>query len=179
MDVSKVQKPKFIQVVREVEHTDFMERDNDFSYYWIDELALCMQWIDGVIHSTEVNQTNRIANEGGAIHLFLRFNNAATANIYVTTVANRNNHKRTASDASTILDCDVLAQSARAGQTNDGGHLFFKKKIFDASRAAELAATQFLKAVQLNRPTPFGAYELLKTLKVVDQINKKLVTQGY
>ncbi len=169
----KVRKPNFLQIVREISHTDFLERDTHIGDYWIDELAFCIKWIGGITHSVDVNQTG-ISGSGGAIHLFLRFDSGATAGIYVSTVANQNSHTRTVSDKSYILNCNVLEQSVRAGQTNDDGHLFFQKKMFDASRSAELASSQFLKAIQLNKSTPFSAYDLFRTLKVVDKINRKI-----
>lgn len=172
--VQKIQKPRFIQIIREIRHSDYLERDSNLPYYWIDELAFCIRWLNGAIHHVDVNQTSRAATRGGAIHLFLRFDSGSTANIYVTTVSNRNNHVRTASDNSYLLECNVLEQNVRMGQTNDNDHLFFKKKMFDASRSAELASTQFLKAIQLKKTTPFGAYDLYRTLTVVDKINKKL-----
>ncbi|MFH5833040.1 hypothetical protein [Halalkalibaculum sp. DA384] len=172
--IQKIQKPHFIQIIREIGHTDFLERDNIPSYYWIDELAFCIKWMKGAIHQVDVNQTKQAGRLGGATHIFLRFESGSTANIFVNTASHRNNHIRMASDASYILDCDILEQKGRIGKVSDGDRLFFQKKLFDASRSAELASSQFLKAIQLNRPTPFGAYDLYRTLKVVDKIGKKL-----
>lgn len=170
----KVQKPRFLQIIREIRHTEYLERDTDMTYYWTDELAFCIKWLNGATHHIDVNQTNLDTHDGGAIQLFLRFDSGATANIFVSTTSDRNNHKRTASNHNYLLECDVLQQNVRAGQTNEDRHLFFQKEAFDASQSAELAATQFLKAIQLNKPTPFGAYDLYQTLKVVDKINKRL-----
>lgn len=170
----KVPKPRFMHLVREVGHTDFMERNLGFDNFWIDEVALCIKWVDGATHQVDVKRTDLNAARGGAIHLFLRFDSGATAGIYVSTSGAENYHKRVVSDHSYMLDCNVLTQTVRAGQANAEGHLFFEKKVFDASRAAELASTQFLKAIQLKKSTPFGAYDLLRTLNVVDKVNKKI-----
>lgn len=170
----KIPKPRFIHIVREISHTDFMERSFDLDYFWIDELALCIKWIDGATHQIDVKRADLNINRGGAIHLFVRFDSGATAGIFVSTASAENYHKRVVSDQSYILDCDVLNQSVRAGQSNDEGHLFFEKKMFDSTRAAELASTQFLKAIQLRKSTPFGVYDLLKTLNVIDKINRKI-----
>lgn len=169
-----VPKPRFIHIVREISHTDFMERNFDLDYFWIDELAYCIKWIDGATHQVDVKRADLNIKNGGAIHLFLRFDNGATAGIFVTTASAENHHKRVGSDRSFLLDCDVLTQTVRAGQSNGAGHLFFEKKMFDASESAELASTKFLKAIQLKKPTAFGAYDLFRTLKVVDKINKKI-----
>lgn len=171
----KVPKPKFIQIVKEINHIDFLERNFDLNYFWIDELAFCMKWIGGSTYQVDVKKAGIGVENGGAIHLFLRFDSGATAGIFVTTASTENHHKRIASNHSYILDCDVISQTVRAGRPNNTGHLFFEKKLFDGSKSAELAATQFLKAIQLKKPTPFGPYDLLKTLNVVDKINKKII----
>ncbi|MDX1618185.1 MAG: hypothetical protein R3224_05330 [Balneolaceae bacterium] len=170
----KVTKPRFIHIVREIAHTDFMERDFEFDYYWIDEVALCISWIDGATHQVDVKRTELDTDKGGAIHLFLRFDSGATAGIFVSTASPRNYHKRVVSDHTFMLDCDVQSQNVRAGQASGAGHLFFEKKVFDPSRSAELASTQFLKAIQLKHSAPFGAYDLLRTLHVVDKANKRI-----
>jgi len=170
----KVAKPRFMHIVREIGHTDFMERNFPLDYYWIDEVALCITWIDGATHQVDVKRTDLNASKGGAIHLFLRFDSGATAGILISTATGENYHKRVVSNHSYILDCNVLTQTVRSGQANSEGHLFFEKKVFDASKAAELASTQFLKAIQLKNATPFGAFDLLRTLNVVDKVNKKI-----
>ncbi|MDX1637474.1 MAG: hypothetical protein R3281_05870 [Balneolaceae bacterium] len=171
---NNVQKPRFIQIVREIAHTAFLERNQDFSYYWVDELAFCIKWMDGITHQVEVNKTQLRTEDGGAIHLFLRFDSGATANIFVTTISDRHHHRRTVSNYSCVMECDVTDQSVRIGQTNRDQHLFFQRELFDASRSAETAATQFLKAIQLKKHAPFSAFNLFRTLKVKDKINKKL-----
>lgn len=169
-----VQKPRFIHIIREISHTDFLERNFNLDYYWIDELAFCIRWIDGATHHVDVKRADLNIKKGGAIHLFLQFDSGATAGIFVTTASAENHHKRVGADRSFILDCDVLSQKVRAGRSNGEGHLFFDKKVFDASTSAELASTLFLKAIQLRKPTAFGAYDLFRTLKVVDKINRKI-----
>lgn len=169
-----VPKPRFIHIVREISHTDFMERDADLESYWIDELGFCMKWIDGPTHQVDVQRAELNIKNGGVIHLFLRFDSGATAGILVTTASADNHHKRVGADRSFILDCDVPSQTVRAGRSNESGHLFFDKKVFDASKSAELASTQFLKSIQLRKPTAYGAFDLYRTLRVVDKINRKI-----
>lgn len=170
----KIQKPRFIQVIRELSHTDYLERDTSISDYWLDELAFCMNWINGATHHVDVNQTALKSKESGAIHLFLRFDSGTTAGIFVNTVANKNNHKRTVSDHSFILYADVIEHTVQTGEKNQSGHFFRQKKMFDATKSAEIAALQFLKAVQMRKVSPFGAYDLYQTLKVAEKISKKL-----
>lgn len=170
----KIQKPRFIQIVKEISRTDYLERNTQLDNYWLDELALCMNWVNGSTHHLDVNQTAISREQSGAIHIFLRFDSGATSAIFVNSVANGNNHKRTISDHSFILYSDVIEHTVQIAEKNQSGNLFYQKKMFDASTAAGNASLQFLKAIQMRKAAPFGAYDLFQTLKVADKIKKQL-----
>lgn len=170
----QIAKPTFLQITREISYTDFLESKRSLEYYWIDELAFCLKWIDGNAHHIDVKNVKLRADEEHAIHLFLRFDSGATANMFINACASDNKHQRFAANYAFSLNCDVLSQTVRVGQANENKHLFFKKHTFDASRSAEIAATQFLKAIQLKKPTPFNGYDLLKLASQIEKITSKV-----
>lgn len=170
----KVSKPSFIQVIRELSHSEYIESGHDFSYYWIDELAFCLRWINGAVHHIDLKTVELTNNRLYALHVFLRFDSGATANIYINTASAQNNHHRLAADKNFILDCDVIEQTVRQGEEHDSGHLYFNRQSFDATKAAELSAMEFLKSIQLNRSTIYNGYHLLELTKTIDKIKNRL-----
>jgi len=170
----KVSKPSFIQIIREVSHPEFLESDHDFNYYWIDELAFCLRWVNSAVHHIDLKTVELSGNRLYALHMFLRFDSGATANIYINTASAKTRHNRLAANNNFILDCNVVEQTVRQGEENTNGHLYFDKQSFDATKAAELSALEFLKSVQMNRQTIYNGYHLLELTKTIDKIKKRL-----
>ncbi len=170
----KVTRPSFIQINREISHTRFLEMNHDFDYFWIDELAYCLRWIDGAVHHLDLKTVEFDKKHPYAIHLFLRFDSGATSNIFLNVAAGRDNHHRIASNQNYYLDCDVIEQSVRCGQQNQNGHLYFNKQTFDPAKAAELAAMQFIKSIQMNKPSVYNGYHLLKLANEIRKIKNRL-----
>lgn len=171
--MQKITRPTFIQIIREISHARFLETNYRLDYYWVDELAFCLKWIDGNVHHIDVKAANLAGNQQYAFHLFLRFDSGATANIFIHPCASDNRHQRFAADHTFITDCEVGNQSVRLGQKNQNGHLFFKKQSFDTTKAAEIATTQFIKSIQLKKPTLYNGYDLLKLANVTSSINNR------
>ncbi len=172
--VKKISKPSFIQVIREISHTEYLESGHDFSYYWIDELAFCLRWINGAVHHIDLKTVEFKSDKIYALQLFLRFDSSATATIYINSAASNSSHRRIAANNNYILDCNVTEQTVRTGEENQGGHLYFNKQSFDASKSAELAALEFVKSIQLKRPTIYNGYHLVELAKTIDKIKKRL-----
>lgn len=170
----QISKPSFIQISREINYTEYAESDHPFEYYWIDELAFCLRWINGSVHHIDLKTVELLHQHLYALHMLLRFESGATANIFVNVAADASRHHRLAANNNFILDCNVLKQTVRLGEENEGGHLFFKKQSFEASKAAELAALEFIKSVQMNRETIYNAYHLWELTKTIDKIKKRL-----
>lgn len=170
----KVVKPSFIQIVREITHAQSLESDFSFSYLWTDELAFCLRWIDGAVHHIDFKSVELNSRKPHALHLFIRFDSGATANIYVNSAALAANHHRLAADHNYLVDCDVLEQTVRLGEENESAHLYFNRQSFDASKSAELAAMEFIKSIQLNRPTIYNGYHLMELTKTLDRIEQRL-----
>lgn len=170
----KVRRPSFIQVNRELSHTQFLEMNHDFDYFWTDELAFCLRWIDGAVHHLDLKTVQFDGNNSYAMHLFLRFDSGATSNIFINAAAAQLNHHRIAANQNYYLDCNVTEQSVRCGQQNDSGHLYFNKHTFDRSKAAELAAMQFIKSIQMNKPTIYNGYHLLKLANTIERIKNRM-----
>lgn len=171
----KIAKPSFIHIIRKLSHPEFLESGYDFDYYWIDELAFCLRWINGAVHHLDLKTVSLSADQTYALHIFLRFDSGATANIYVNAAAANTDHSRIAADGNYIMECDVTEQTVRTGeQKNDNRRLFFNKQSFDASKSAELATLEFIKSIQLNRPTIYNGHHLLELNKTIDKIKKRL-----
>lgn len=170
----KIIRPKFIQINREINYTDFLESKYNFEHYWINELAFSLKWIDGTVHKMDINTATLGSSSIYNLHLFLRFDNGATANIFVNSCADQNKHNRFIADTSFIADCNVLKQHVRLGEQKNGENLFFEKKRFDSSLAAKQAATKFIKAIQLNKSTVYNSYDLFKLCRELKQINRRI-----
>jgi hypothetical protein len=170
----KVSKPSFIQISRKINHSEYLESRYDFDYYWMDELAFCLRWMNGAVHHLDLQTVELSENKIYALHMLLRFESGSTANIYVNVASAESEHHRLAANNHFLLDCNVLDQTVRLGEENDSGHLYFKKQSFDASKAAELAALEFIKSIQLNRPTIYNGYHLLELTKTINKIKKRL-----
>lgn len=170
----KISKPSFIQISREINYTEYLESDHSFDYYWIDELAYCLRWINGSVHHIDLKTTEFSYQHLYAMHMFLRFESGATANIFINVAADKPRHHRLASNNHYLIDCNVMEQTVRLGEENESGHLFFKKQSFDATKAAELSAMDFIKSIQLNRKTIYNAYHLWELGKAIDTVKKRL-----
>lgn len=170
----KIIKPSFIQIIRETTHRQRLESDDPFDYLWTDELAFCLRWINGTVHHIDLQKMTLGSPKTHGLHLFLRFDSGATANIYTSGTAFKNRHQRVAADHNYLAECDVLEQTVRLGEENESGHLFFNRKTFDASRSAELAALEFIKSIQLKRPTIYNGYHLMEFTKTLEKVQKRL-----
>lgn len=170
----KISKPSFIQISREISYTEYAESDHSFDYYWIDELAFCLRWINGSVHHIDLKTVELSQNQLYALHMLLRFESGATANIFVNVSADKSRHHRLAANNHFLLDCNVIEQSVRLGEESTGGHLFFKKQTFDPGKAAELSALEFIKSIQMNRETIYNAFHLWELTKTIDKIKKRL-----
>jgi len=170
----KVSSPSFIQISRKVSYSEYRQSSHEFDYYWVDELAFCLRWINGSVHHMDLKTMQLSHDNTYGLHILLRFDSGATANIYVDVSSATSNHHRLASNNLFLLDCNVLEQTVRIGEENDSGHLFFEKKTFDPSKAAELAVLDFIKSIQLKRPTIYNGYHLLELAKTADKIRNRL-----
>jgi hypothetical protein len=172
--IDRMARPSFLSITREIHYTQFMNTKNEFRHYWIDELGLCMKWVDSGIHHIEAKQVLLNNVHPSALHLFIRFDNGSTANINIYTGASSNRHKRISANKMEIFECDAPEQEVRIGRLNSGDHLFFEKQTFDPAKAAEKAALMFLKSVQMKRETPYTPYDAYQLSLQVEQVEKRL-----
>jgi len=173
--MDRIHRPSFLSIQRAINYTQFMNSEDDFRHFWIDELGLCMKWMDSSIHHAEAKQVYLQDTYPVAIQIFLRFENGATANINIYAGASENNHQRVASNRQEILECNVPTQEIRIGRLNSGDHLFFEKHSFDPAKAAEKAALMFLKSVQMDRETSYTSYDAYQLSLQIDQLQKRLL----
>lgn len=170
----KIPKPSFVQINREITHSERLESDLSFEYLWTNELAFCLRWIDGAVHHIDLKTAHLHSRKPHIMHLFIRFDSGTTANIYVNAAALTPKHHRIAADHNYIADCNVSNQTVRLGKENQSDHLYFNRQTFDPSKAAELAAMEFIKSIQLKRPTIYNGYHLMELTKTLDKIDKRL-----
>jgi predicted dehydrogenase len=171
----KIVKPSFIQITREINYSEYLESGYSFDYYWVDELAFSLRWINSAVHHIDLQPVSFSQDTIYALQMFLRFESGATANIYVNATSEKPNHHRIAANKNYLLDCNVANQTVRLGeQKNDLRHLYFNRQTFDATKSAELAALEFIKSIQLNRPTIYNGYHLLELTKIMEKVNKRL-----
>lgn len=172
--MDRMSRPVFLSITREVNHTQFIGTGEEFRHFWIDELGLCMKWIDSGIHHAEAKAINLEGKHPITIHIFLRFDNGSTADIRIYTGAAENTHKRIASTKQEILECNVPSQDIRIGRLNSGNHLFFEKQSFDPAKSAEKTALMFLKSIQMDRETPYTAYDSYQLSLQIESLEKRL-----
>ncbi len=172
--MDRMSRPVFLSITREVNHTQFLNSDEEFRHFWIDEVGLCMKWIDSGIHHVEAKAIHLEGKHPITIHIFLRFDNGSTVDIRIYTGSGQNNHKRIASTKQEILECNVPSQDIRIGRLNSGNHLFFEKQDFDPAKSAEKTALMFLKSIQMDRETPYTAYDAYQLSLQIENIEKRL-----
>lgn len=172
--MDKVNRPGFIHIEKEVNRNQLVDIESEFRHLWIDELGLCLKWIDSGIHHIEAKQISLSEGYPVIIHLFLRFDSGASASINVYTGASENNHKRLISNKKDILECNVPTQTIKLGRINESNRLFFEKQVFDPATAAEKAALLFLKSIQLNKESAYTSYDAFRLSMHVDKVEQRL-----
>jgi len=172
--MDRMQRPSYLSISRDIQYTQFMNAKHEFRHFWIDELGLCMKWIDSGIHHIEAKQVLLEDTHPCSIHLFIRFDNGSTADINIYTGSASNRHKRIAANSHEVLECDAPDQAVRIGRLNSGDHLYFEKQSFDPATAAQKAALMFLKSVQMDRETAYTTYDAYQLSLQVKQVEKRL-----
>lgn len=172
--MDRMSRPSYLSITREIAYTQFLNTEDEFRHFWIDEVGLCMKWIDSGIHHVEAKEIEMENQVPVAIHIFLRFDNGSTADIRVYTGAAENNHVRIACTKQEVMDCNVPSQIVRIGRLNSGNHLFFEKQAYEPAKAAEKAALIFLKAVQMGQETAYSSYDAYQLASKVELIEKRL-----
>ncbi len=172
--MDNVSKPNFVHIEKNISRSHTSNNLNEFKGYWIDELGICLKWIDSGIHHIEAKQISITPSYPSLAHFFLRFDNGSSATINVYSAANVNSHKRIISTKTELLECDVPSQMVKIGRRSDTNHIYFEKQKFDASKAAEKAALLFLKSIQLNKETAYTSYDALQLAIQIERVESRL-----
>ncbi len=172
--MDRITRPSFLSITREIGYSQFLNTEDEFRHFWIDELGLCMKWIDSGIHHIEAKEIKLETKQPVAIHLFLRFDNGSTADIKIYTGAAEDRHLRIASSSKEILECNVPSQTIRIGRLNSASRLYFNKQEFDPAKSAEKAALLFLKSVQMSKETPYNPYDAHQLAQQIEHVEKRL-----
>jgi len=172
--MDKVPKPSFIHIEREIVRNQMIQISSEFKGHWVDELGLCIKWLDSGIHHIEAKQIS-ITDSPTIAHFFLRFDNGTTATINLNAAASENSHKRIISSKSEILECNVPEQTVKYGRKSESNRMFFEKQTFDPTKAAEKAALLFLKSIQLNKDSGYTSYDALQLAIQVERVESRLI----
>jgi hypothetical protein len=172
--MDKIPKPGFIHIEREIVRNQMIQISNEFRSHWIDEIGLCLKWVDSGIHHIEAKQISITDNSPTIAHFFLRFDNGTTATVNLYAAANANRHKRIISNKSEILECNVPDQIVKYGRNSDANRIYFEKQTFDSTKAAEKAALLFLKSIQLNKESGYTSYDALQLAIQVERVESRL-----
>ncbi|MBO6794759.1 MAG: hypothetical protein JJ895_12680 [Balneolaceae bacterium] len=172
--MDKQPKPAYLHIDKEIERNTLINIHPAFKSHWMDEVGLCMKWLDSGIHHIEAKEVQLSGTYPIAIHLFLRFDNGSTATINIYSGSGSNRHQRLAANKHEILECNVIDQIVRVGRANDSNRVYFEKQEFDASTAAEKAAILFLKSVQMGKETGYNSYDALQLAIQTERIEARL-----
>jgi len=172
--MDKVPKPGFIHIERELVRNQMNQVVSEFRSHWIDEIGLCIKWINSGIHHIEARQISLSKETPTIAHFFLRFDNGTTAVINLYAAASENRHKRIVCNKHEILECNVPQQTVKLGRLNESSRIYFEKQTFDATKAAEKAALLFLKSIQLNRETGYTSYDALQLAIQIERVEARL-----
>lgn len=172
MDV--LPKPTFIHIEKEIVRTQLANIATEFRNLWIDELGMVIKWINSGIHHIEAKQISIEKYHPTMAHLFLRFDNGATASINVYAAASQNRHTRIIANKHELLECNVREQIVKHGHIGSAGKLYFEKQTFDPSKAAEKAALLFLKSIQLGKDPAYTSYDALQLAIQVNRVESRI-----
>ncbi|MEX0608379.1 MAG: hypothetical protein WD016_03920 [Balneolaceae bacterium] len=172
--MDRINRPSVISIIRQVSYSQFSNLDDEFKQLWMDELGLCIKWVGSGIHHLEAKEVAMSANQPLIIHLFLRFDNGASADIRINVAGGDSYHQRLIATKQEVLECNVPSQTIRIGRLNSGEHLFFEKQVFDPAKSAEKAALMFLKSIQMNKETAYTSYDAYQLALQVERIEQRL-----
>lgn len=172
--MDRINRPSFISISREVNYSQFPDMESEFKHFWMDELGLCLKWVDSGIHHLEAKQINIGGKHPVGIHIFLRFDNGTSADIRIYAGGVEPRHQRIVANKQEILECNATVQSVRVGRLNSEDHLFFDKQNFDPAKAAEKSALIFLKSVQMNKETAYTSYDAHQLALQTERVEQRL-----
>lgn len=172
--MDEMNRPQLLHIVRYVNRTSLVDPMSEFKNMWIDELGLCVKWINTGIHHLEAQSVYLNPSNPISTHLFLRFDNGSTASIIIYASSQESRHQRLACTKTEVLDCDVPSQTIRRGRLNEGNHLFFGKQSFDPAQSAEKAALLFLKSIQMNSEPAYSSYDAIQLANQIEKVEQRL-----
>lgn len=172
--MDKVTKPNFIHVEHTIIGNQMFQAANEFRSLWIDELGLCIKWVNSGLHNIEAKQITTISGSPTIAHFFLRFDNGTTATINIYAAASENKHTRVICNKNCLLECDVQKQKVKYGRKSEKDRIYFETQTFDPTKTAEKSALLFLKSIQLNKGTGFTSYDALQLAIQVERIESRL-----
>lgn len=182
---SKLKQPTLIHIDRRLPLQQLSNYDNSFSNLWIDDLAYCIKTMGSNVHKVEVGfsgisqpiQSNSALSFDGVLpqlHLFLRFDNAGSAVLFIGTGTQEAVYKRIISNSSIVIEHDVLKSSVTLTAQDQHQKRYQEVKYFQSEEPADRALTLFLKAIQTRNQPEFSIYDSLKLTRVIQQIEERI-----
>lgn len=165
--------PRWIHIERHLLSAQYIENLENFTGFWLDELALVLKWVDG--GASKVSARSSVVQDNPVgILIQIQFERGVSASILISLTASQPRHTRIVSDGIQQLELDVLEQQVRSIRFSKGAHMSIQRHDFDASQTAELSLNRFLKTLQTGREKSFNAFDALQAAKVAREIQAQI-----
>lgn len=171
---SRVNAPRLVQINRKISIDDYHRFDGKFSQYWIDDIAYCLKMIDSHVHRVDVGIIGNVDTGMPQFQAYLKFDNSATASLFIGVGTRRSNYTRFLSNRTTLAEHQVDTHTVHLSQTQRLHTPNIQSKIFNDEEPADRALSLFLKSVQTNSDPVYSIYDCLKLARVVQQIEERL-----
>ncbi|HKJ45684.1 MAG TPA: hypothetical protein VJ991_07645 [Balneolales bacterium] len=173
--MNHIYKPKLIHIRKDIPRSAFLDYDAPFNQIWLEDLGLCIKWMNSSIHHVEANLIRLNNEEEIAIQIYMRFDSGSTAVIFVNTMSSESRHERFAANKDISVQCDVSTHSLRIAHTVPNSNHYFERKNLQGEEPADIAVKLFLKSIHLKTPSPFSGYEALQLVNIIQKINEQVV----
>lgn len=172
---NELRKPKVIHIQKDLPRSVFLNQNRPFEYTWIEDLGLCLKWMGSNLHRIDANLIHLTPYEPIAIQIFLRFENSSSAVIFVNTMSAKTTHERFAADNNITIQCNVLSQELRVAYHGSNEDYSFERKEMESTETADIALNNFLKSIQLHRPSPYSGYDALQLANTIHGVRERLM----
>lgn len=170
--IANIRRPDLLHFQREYAFSTYREIRASYSTYWQEDLSLILKWMDSNVHRIDTNRIPFGDGETLALHVYIKFDNGASASLYCGMAHNENRHTRFVSDAHMAAECDVAAKTVRIIQHHQVKSPLSDLRNFEKEEPAKLAVSQFLKAVQMRAPATYSGYDVLRFTKVMESLHR-------
>lgn len=173
--INELRKPKVIHIMKELPRAAYLNLNRPFEYTWIEDLGLCLKWMNSNVHRIDANLIRLTPYEPIAIQIYLRFENGASSVIFVNTMSASSRHERFAADNNITIQCNVLSQELRIAYHGGNEDYSFERKEMESTETADIALNNFLKSIHLHRPAIYSGYDALVLANTIHAVHERLL----